>query len=221
VCIHQPVLPDPLAVFPVPNAANYTTQSLKQAKYTGNLTYTLQPGVYIGGIAISGTANVILTPGMYYMSGGGFSVGGTASVTGSGVTIYSGGTMAGKKVTAAGDVDITTNGKVILTAPTTGSYSGMTIFVDRTSNATVNLQPSNATQCATTAAVGQPQGCMGGISGTIYAPSQDAIVNVKAAGTANLQVIAGRMLITNGSTAHFTFNSAGFASTTTTISLIE
>jgi hypothetical protein len=209
------VLSDPLATIPAPSAANLLTQSTKQVTYAGSTTYNLQPGVYIGGIKIAGNAVVNMAEGTYIMLGGGFSVGGNGSLNATGVTIYSSSTTSGKKVTAAGDVDIDTKGSVVLTPPTSGSYSGMTIFIDRTSNATVNIQPNNAAQCASA------NGCIGGISGTIYAPAQDAIVNIKAAGTANLQVLAGRMLITNGATAHFTFNSAGFASSSTSISLVE
>ena len=44
---------------------------------------------------------------------------------------------------------------------------------------------------------------------------------VKAAGTANLQVLSGRLLVQNGSTAHFTYNSAGFAAASTTIQLVR
>jgi hypothetical protein len=100
-------------------------------------------------------------------------------------------------------------------------YSGMTIFVDRGGAATVNIQPASKVQCATVAAAGSAQGCIGGISGTIYAANDNSVVNIKAAGTANLQILSGMMLITNGSTAHFTFNSAGFAASAVTISLVE
>jgi Flp pilus assembly protein TadG len=219
VCIHQPVLPDPLAAFPVPNPIDYPTRSTKQAKYAGSASYVIQPGVYGGGIKIEGTANVTMSPGVYYMAGGGFSVGGTASVSGVGVTIYSG-PSSGKKG-AAGPIDIQTNGTVVLSPPTTGATKGMTMFLDRASIATITIQPSGTAQCATTAAAAVPHGCIGGISGTIYAAHDDATVIVKAAGTANLQILAGRLLIQNGSTAHFTYNSAGFAMSTTTIQLVE
>jgi Flp pilus assembly protein TadG len=219
VCIHQPKLADPLANYPTPIAGDYPTRSATQAKYTGNQTYNLQPGVYIGGIQIAGTANVVMAPGLYYIQGGGFSVGGSASVSAVGVTIYNG-SGVGKKG-AAGDVEIKTKGTVTLSAPTTGPTAGMTIFMDRLSSKTITLQPESTTQCASTAASGSPQGCIGGISGTIYAAHEDAIVIVKAAGTANLQIISGRLLINNGSTARFTYNSSGFAAAMTTIQLVE
>jgi Flp pilus assembly protein TadG len=215
VCIHQPVLADPLGSYPTPSAASYTTQSTKKLSLSTSTTYNLQPGVYIGGIAISGNAVVNMATGMYYMQGGGFSVLGNASVNGAGVTIYSASTTSGKKTTAAGDINIDTKGSVILTAPPSGSWSGMTLFMDRNSAGAITVNPNQAAQCATA------NGCIGGISGTIYAPNQNSLVTVKAAGTANLQVLSGKILVSNGSTAHFTFNPAGFAASTTIISLVE
>lgn len=219
VCIHQPVLPDPLAAYPVPNIIDYPTRSIKKAKYTGNATYTILPGVYIGGIEIGGTANVIMEPGLYYMAGGGFEVGGSGAVTGNGVTIYSGSTSG--RTGQAGDIEIDTNGRVVLTPPTSGPTSGLTMFLERQSDKKVFLEPNNATQCASVAPAGQPQGCIGGISGTIYAPHQNSLVTVKASGTANLQIISGKLLVTNGSTARFTYNSAGFALSSNSIALVE
>ena len=211
VCIRQPVLADPLGAFPVPNILDYPTRATRIAKYTGNLTYVIEPGVYIGGIEIGGSAHVIMNPGVYYLSGGGLDISGNASVTGNGVMIYS-----GSKPGKTGDADevlIDTSGTVILSPATSGLYTGMTIFMERDSDEVVVVKPSNAGQCASTAAAGEPQGCIGGISGTVYAPHPDATVVVKASGTANLQVISGKMLIQNGNTARFTYKS-GFATET-------
>jgi hypothetical protein len=50
---------------------------------------TLQPGLYVGGIEVSGTAHITLAPGLYYLEGG-LSVSGSATVTdgGKGVLLY-------------------------------------------------------------------------------------------------------------------------------------
>jgi hypothetical protein len=213
VCIHQPALSDPLANFPVPNPADYPAQSTKKAKYSNNATYTLLPGVYTEGIEISGNAIVIMTPGMYYMAGGGFSVKGNASVTATGVTVYSG-SESGKKG-KAGDIEIETKGTVVFSPPTSGAFAGMTLYMERTSDKGVILEPNSTVQCATA------NGCIGGLSGTIYAGHSDSVVSVKAAGTANLQVLSGRLLVTNGSTARFTHDATGFASASTSINLVE
>jgi hypothetical protein len=207
VCIRQPVLVDPLGAFPTPNISDYPVRSTKSIKYAGSSTYTIEPGVYIGGIAVSGSAHVIMNPGVYYLAGGGLDVAGSASITGKEVMIYSAAGGTGKK-SSAGPVDIS----VVLSPMTSGQFGGMTIFLDRNSAGVISLKPSNAAQCASVAGAGDPQGCIGGISGTLYAPNWEATVIVKAAGTANLQVISGKMLIQNGSTARFTYK-AGLATT--------
>jgi hypothetical protein len=118
-------------------------------------------------------------------------------------------------------VTIDTTGAVTLSPPTTGQWAGMTIFVERLSNDDITIKPNNTAQCATTAASGQPQGCLGGISGTIYGANKDTVAIIKAAGTANLQVLTGKLNVQNGATARFTFNAAGFAGGSTIISLAE
>jgi hypothetical protein len=219
VCIHQPVLADPLANFPAPVYGSYPVRSLNKLSMSGNSTYTIDPGIYIKGISISGNAIVNMNPGLYYMAGGRFEVKGNASIIGNGVTIYAGSESG--KVGKAENIDISTNGQVVLTPPTSGAFAGMTMFMERASDKDITIDPGNTTQCATTAAAGQPQGCIGGISGTIYAADPDSTVTIKAAGTANLQIISGKLLVNNGSTARFTFNSAGFAGGSTVIQLSE
>jgi hypothetical protein len=48
---------------------------------------TLQPGVYAGGINLSG-GSYTMAPGIYVLDGGGLTLSGSASLTGSGVFIY-------------------------------------------------------------------------------------------------------------------------------------
>lgn len=203
VCIHQPVLADPLASFPVPVYTDYPTQSAGHLKLSGSHTYTLNPGVYVKGIEITGSANVILNPGVYIMAGGGINFDGSGSLIGNGVMIYNGPEIG--KTGNAGKIDLDSNGQIVLNPMTTGQFAGMTLFTERLSHPEITILPTNATQCSSTAPVGQPQGCIGGLAGTIYAPHKDAVVTVKASGTANLQVISGKMLIQNGGVARFTY----------------
>ena len=73
---------------------------------------TLRPGLYIGGINIIGSANVVLMPGLYYLQGGGFSVGGQATVTdnGLGVMLYNAPTRSGGDITFAGQANVSLTG---------------------------------------------------------------------------------------------------------------
>jgi hypothetical protein len=61
------------------------------------------------------------------MQGGGFQVSGLATVVGLTVMIYN----TTDTTYAAGPVSITSVGKVVLTAPLTGTYQGIGIFQDR------------------------------------------------------------------------------------------
>ena len=57
---------------------------------SGNSSQTINPGIY-SQITVSGNAKLTLNPGIYVIAGGGFTVSGNASVTGSGVMIYNAG----------------------------------------------------------------------------------------------------------------------------------
>ena len=79
---------DPLASLPAPDMSTLTTRSSTMLHISKTPSQPLQPGLYIGGINISGKANVTLAPGIYYLYGGGLNVTGQASLTGSGVLLY-------------------------------------------------------------------------------------------------------------------------------------
>jgi phosphodiesterase/alkaline phosphatase D-like protein len=142
---NHPPVSDPLAYLsapPVPSTVRSTS--------TMNVTTstTLFPGLYIGGIKISGSANVVLAPGLYYLQGGGLSVSGQASVTdnGQGVLIYNapGSTGAGITFSSKGDVNLSgmTAAQLAglgLTGPQYAGYQGLAIFQDRTSTAAITL----------------------------------------------------------------------------------
>jgi Flp pilus assembly protein TadG len=90
-------------------------------------TATLNPGVYCGGINISGSAHVKLNAGTYVLSGGGLNVRDNANLTGTGVTFYNTGTnfRPYAPITSSGNVMID------LTAPTSGALEGILFFQDR------------------------------------------------------------------------------------------
>ena len=70
---------DPLAGLPPIDVAAMPVRSNSNLSISGLLT-RLRPGVYRGGIAISGMGTVLLEPGIYVMDGGGLSVTGSAKV---------------------------------------------------------------------------------------------------------------------------------------------
>ena len=75
---------DPFASLPAPavGACNYNNYS------PGYGTWTLNPGVYCGGINISNGATATFNPGIYIINGGALSLVGGTSDTGSGVMFY-------------------------------------------------------------------------------------------------------------------------------------
>jgi Flp pilus assembly protein TadG len=140
---------DPLAGLPAPSfsGCDYTNFSS-----TGGTT-TFNPGVFCGGIRITGQANLIFNPGTYILNGGGLtSTSANTSITGNGVFFYN--TSSGYSfgpITLAGGTNVT------LTAPTSGTYQGILFFQDRSIN-------SSATNTIT-------GGSSGTMSGSVYMPT--------------------------------------------------
>jgi RHS repeat-associated protein len=63
------------------------TQTYDRVRYSKRELLILNPGTYIGGIQLSGHAQVRLNPGVYYLQGGGLRLSGKASLSGEGVLI--------------------------------------------------------------------------------------------------------------------------------------
>ena len=126
--VHGSPLADPLAAVPEPLPDSSTFSKVTDAD---NTVLTLSPGTYIGGIHLSGNANVSLLPGLYYLQGGGLSVTGNARLTGDGVTIYNAPKKNQDTITFAG------HSIVALTAPTSGDYYDIVLFQKRTATAPI------------------------------------------------------------------------------------
>lgn len=105
---------DPFASLPAPAASNPCQNDNKS---------TLKPGTYCSGMSLSG--NVALDPGVYVVQGN-LKINANANISGSGVTIF----MSGSST-----VSINGNATVTLSAPTSGTYSGVLFYGDRTGTA--------------------------------------------------------------------------------------
>ena len=101
---------------------NYGSISL-----SGNNELTLNHGIY-SSISLSGNAGLTLNPGLYIIEGGGLTVTGNASVTGSGVTIVNAGTKYPSTGGTYGSITLSGNGSYNLSPPTSGAYAGIVIF---------------------------------------------------------------------------------------------
>ena len=146
-------IPDPLANLPPPSTVGMNTYNA--VKQSGNKTSTLQPGIYKGGITATG-GTIILSPGIYYMQGGGFNISGQANLTGNGVMIYN------DPASTSENINVSGQGSIVLSPPTTGPYQGILFFQNRTSTAPVNISAS--------------PGVIFSISGTFYAASAELSV---------------------------------------------
>ena len=192
----QPVT-DPLASLPAPtfsgcthNTAAGTSTETNYSLGNGN-TATRGPGVYCGGISVTGSATLTLLPGTYIMNGGGFNVGNSGIVNASGgVFIYNTATSGH----SAGPVSVQGSGTLNLVAPSSGTYQGIAFFQDR-----------SLANVATIANSGT-----GNITGTYYFP--DAAFNftgataaaTTAAFVANTITVSGSSSLTNDSSGRLT-----------------
>lgn len=150
---------DPYADLEVPETTPCTNAAIKQGtRITGSGTGVLNPGVYCGDLTVSGNNDIILNPGIYIIDGGDFRVQGGGTLTGEGVTIILTNTGAGKW----GQLSISGNRIVRLSAPTTGYFAGVTVFVDR-----------DAPEDAITHSITGTADIL--VDGVIYTPSQNLV----------------------------------------------
>ena len=109
---------DPFSAVPTPAVPG---SCIATSSYNGA---SLSPGYYCNGLSLKGSDT--LAPGVYYIAGSGLSIGALAQVSGTGVTIY---------LSGAARVDMKANADVQLSAPTSGTYSGILFFGDRGNSA--------------------------------------------------------------------------------------
>jgi Flp pilus assembly protein TadG len=97
--------------------------------YSGG-TVTLSPGVYCGGISVSGKTTLNLNPGVYILRNGALTGTGQATINGTGgVGIW----MTGTGTTVSlenDDVSVTGQVNVNIVAPSSGSMAGIAIYQD-------------------------------------------------------------------------------------------
>jgi hypothetical protein len=154
-----PPTPDPLRSLAPPDQAGAPVRAILPTAILSGCV-TLQPGVYRGGIVIGANAAVTFAPGTYVLDGGGLVVSGAATVTGDQVLIDNTGGLL------AGPVAIATTGRVSLTPPTEGPYTGISLYQDRGAILPVTISGNADFQ----------------LTGTVYAPT--ATVVLTAVGTA-------------------------------------
>ena len=114
-----PIVDDPLAARPEPAVGSCLETDL----IINNVTRTLDPGTYCGGISIENEAVVQFNPGIYVIKDGPLTVSGRASITAENVGFYLTGTDA--------TINFTTQSSIDIAAPQDGEMAGILIFEGR------------------------------------------------------------------------------------------
>ncbi len=178
-----PPIADPLRYLPDPDPVKLGLSLQGTNLHVSGGTADLYPGIYNGGISISGGAAVTLhansdgTPGIYFLQGGGMTISGPSSATvaageTAGVLIYNDWQGNGDAIKLSG------SGSLTLSPPASGPYRGITLFQKRgtlTSPApSIRISGSGAMNLA----------------GTIYA----AHASVRMTGSSSADVMGGQII---------------------------
>ena len=123
---------DPLAYIAAPSIGSNPCPS---GFHTQNISGSISPQTFCGGIHINGGNTVTFSSGLYVIDGGGITIDGGATVSGSGVTFYlTGANGNGSNATNYSGVTINSTATVNLSAPCSasgGDIAGMLFFQDR------------------------------------------------------------------------------------------
>jgi hypothetical protein len=154
-----PSIPDPLETRAAPafGACDFNKMKI----HTPGMVF-LTPGVYCGGLKITGNSSVQFAPGVYVIKDGVFEVTGNGKVIGQYVGFYFTGDNAFFKFSAQADVDFS--------APKDGPLAGLLVFEDRNM---VNSHTFDITSPKVRALVG-----------TIYLPRSEMRVSISGTGYA-------------------------------------
>ncbi len=171
---------DPLASLPAVPAAGLAAQG----SIPGYGSFSINPGVYNGGINFGGGARVTMNSGVYYMRGGPFNVGNGVSLAGDGVTIF----------LDTGALTFQGGTRISLTPGVAGTYAGVLIYQARGNTSAMNINNGSDTT----------------MTGTLYAPS----AQVNFAGGAKYtssQIICNTLNISNGADVEVLWNAGNVA----------
>ena len=175
---------DPLSGLAVPSVTGTQTCT----------TSPCNPGIYSSLTFNGGTWT--MNPGTYVIAGGNFSVTSNATVSGSGVTIYLTCSAYPSPCNSGGQggSSMTVSGNFTLSAPTSGTYSGIAVFSDRNNTAGVSVGG---------------QGSLS-ITGTIYAKSSGISFSGGASGaTFQARVIGKTLSLSGGSAFNLSYTTSG------------
>ena len=179
---HMP-MPDPFeGKYPtsVPSGTSCTNFNQHQSNVgTGqNRTYRLSPGCY-NDFKITGSETYALDPGVYYLNATDFEISGSATLTGTGVTIILTGSTPGS-------VQTNGNANINLTAPTTGTYAKM-LFIQAAGATVENNNTINGSSTSS-------------YDGAFYFPKGNVNFNGSSGNMTKCAMVVAYTVIFNGNT---------------------
>lgn len=170
-----PPLANPLTAVPPPKVGACTFTNLKIS--SGNMS--LSPGVYCGGIEVSGNAIVDFSPGEYIIKDGWFRVYNTATVNGKDTVFFLTGTKS--------LISFTNDATINLSGAETGTMAGLLFFEDPLS-ASSRIHNINASHAYN-------------LTGTIYLPKGILVVDPNASvgeKSAYTAIVVNRLVVQQG-----------------------
>jgi len=177
-------LSDPLIAIVAPTVGGCTYTNYPNPGSMGGQTVTLYPGTYCNGINIANGMTGIFTSGTYIISGGGMNIAGGSKVTGSSVMFY---ISKGNGYSFAPLV-INNGTTVTLSAPTSGTYSGMLFFQDR------SITTANTSNSSTSLAGGATMT----LTGAIYLPGTQLNVSNGTNTSATYTIVVADSILFQG-----------------------
>jgi hypothetical protein len=144
----------------------------------------LSPGVYCGGITVSGNGTTAtFSTGLYILNGGGLTVSGGANAIGNNVTFYNTGnsTYQYKPIVVSGGSGTS------LIAQTTGTYAGILFFQDPT----ISSSSQNTISGGSTTV----------IQGSLYFPTTPLVYSGGSAGTAAYTIVVANTITISGNSS--------------------
>jgi hypothetical protein len=176
---------DPLASISAPAVGACTATSFSSS--SGEVR-TIAPGVYCGGISVSGGAHLTLSAGTYILKGGGLTVAGNSALFGNGVSIYN---TYGVGYTY-GAISLAGGATIQLSAPVTGPLAAILMFQDRSVvGGVASTVAGNATSF---------------FDGALYFPTT-ALTFTGGTGSTYTIIVAKRLTCTGGTTLNNNYSS--------------
>lgn len=201
-------IPDPVADWVPPEIGRCDTIGGFTFTKGSGISADLSPGVFCGGLWAT-EDKVTLKPGTYYIKDGPLVLNGEDELIGEGVTFI----MSGRNAS----VQISGDGILRLTAPTSGPFAGIALAEDRTTRKESLFAAFAARRSGTTAVAEELVSTIKGngqihIEGLIYLPNQTIEITGSGWGKKSspyLQMISKRIQITELGGLYIDFNPSG------------